>query len=333
MESVPCNLCGSEAAHAVASQTDIVHGSTNELFKVVACKDCGLAYTNPRPDAETIGKYYIESYSFHKSRTKISLWIEKILSKMANSLFWAILFNNIPKISRSLILRIRKKIDDPVYRFLKKKTTSAYSPKFLDIGCGSGLSAHYFGMKGSLKSYSKHYDVAGVETSESALKKLMQNIPAWKNLDEVPKDQFFDCIRMNWSLEHVHDPQKYFKFIYDHLRPGGMGVVCVPNMNGILYRLFPDCLELPVHLYHFRPEDLKAYIKLNNLELESIETFSYPAMFLNSAECYPKLSSFRKMSLLEAFYFNRSLMRLSKNSDNGNDLIVTFKKSIPNKLN
>ena len=61
METINCDLCGSYSSTTIASQTDLIHNSTAEIFNVVRCNDCGLNYTNPRPSPDEIGKYYLKS--------------------------------------------------------------------------------------------------------------------------------------------------------------------------------------------------------------------------------------------------------------------------------
>ena len=85
---------------------------------------------------------------------------------------------------------------------------------------------------------------------------------------------------MNWSMEHVYAPSKYFEFLNNHLSVKGRAIIAVPNYKGLIYRLSPNCVELPIHLYHFSEENLRSYSKKYNLEITSSLTFSYPSMFL-----------------------------------------------------
>ena len=61
-------------------------------------------------------------------------------------------------------------------------------------------------------------------------------------------------------------------------------VIAVPNYDGLIYRLAPDCVELPIHLYHFRPRDLENYARRFGLRIVELRTFSYPQMFIAAAE-------------------------------------------------
>lgn len=61
MESVACNLCGSERQTAIYQMPD-KHYPREERFTVVECGECGLGFVNPRPTLAEMGKYYPAEY-------------------------------------------------------------------------------------------------------------------------------------------------------------------------------------------------------------------------------------------------------------------------------
>lgn len=61
METVKCNLCGSEDYRFVYSMPDI-HYFKEDWFNVVECKNCGLGFVNPRPNPLEMSKYYPPSF-------------------------------------------------------------------------------------------------------------------------------------------------------------------------------------------------------------------------------------------------------------------------------
>lgn len=61
MESVACNLCGSEKHTALYEMPDREF-FRDEFFTVVQCDRCGLGFLNPRPTASEIQKYYPQDY-------------------------------------------------------------------------------------------------------------------------------------------------------------------------------------------------------------------------------------------------------------------------------
>lgn len=61
METVKCNLCGSEHLKDVYSMPDRLY-HPDQWFTVVECQDCGLGFVNPRPTFEEISAYYPSSF-------------------------------------------------------------------------------------------------------------------------------------------------------------------------------------------------------------------------------------------------------------------------------
>ena len=49
---------------------------------------------------------------------------------------------------------------------------------------------------------------------------------------------------MNWSLEHVHYPSRYFKFIFNHLKNNeSRALICIPNYGDIYIKLINQMLN------------------------------------------------------------------------------------------
>lgn len=287
MEQVSCDFCGERETTTVTRQTDILHRMTDEEFTIVSCNRCGLNYLNPRPTRGEIGRYYAEQYSFHAAPSRFRLLAAGILDAVANSpLHW--LFCCVPYLNRKLGARVKPRIADPVLRHL----APGAQRKILDIGCGSGLSAHFWGSRGSLQHYRRGAAVCGVEIDDAARQMLVDSgIRAFRSIDDIPAAERFDIIRMNWSLEHVHAPGDYFRFIAAHLADGGKAIIAVPNYDGLLYRIARDCVEVPIHLYHFRRQDILNYAGKFGLALAEFHTFSYPEMYIVAADVCPALRS------------------------------------------
>src|SRR5438874_6663094 len=58
LESVACDLCGSQQSRPVLEAEDDRLGTSPERFTIVECLNCGLRYTNPRPQADDAGRFY-----------------------------------------------------------------------------------------------------------------------------------------------------------------------------------------------------------------------------------------------------------------------------------
>jgi len=320
VELVNCDFCGAGDNSLVTEQSDKLHNTTTKLFKIVKCNRCGLQYTNPRPSADEIGEYYSKNYVFHSNSSLIHRLAIKLATKIANSPI-SVLVNLVPIINKKFIPYIKPNISDPVHDYYD----SGGKGTFLDIGCGAGVNAHFWGESGSLLEHKKNIDVAGIEVSARARKTLTDTgIESWGSLDEVPDERRFSVIRMNWSLEHVHSPSEYFEFFTKHLAQDGRLIISVPNYNGLIYKIASNCVELPIHLYHFTPHDMYNYAERFKLNIKSLVTFSYPQMFITAAEfgLFPESFS-KKFSFNEARFFQKTLERFDSEGF-GNDMVVVL---------
>jgi SAM-dependent methyltransferase len=61
METVNCNLCGSDNYRVIYSMPDARY-FVDEWFNVVECAECGLGFVNPRPAPSETAKYYPSSF-------------------------------------------------------------------------------------------------------------------------------------------------------------------------------------------------------------------------------------------------------------------------------
>jgi SAM-dependent methyltransferase len=66
-----CLLCGGERRTPVIEAPDPTPGGPGLRFAVVRCDECGLHFTSPRPNEETIGQFYQPTYGpFRRPRDK-----------------------------------------------------------------------------------------------------------------------------------------------------------------------------------------------------------------------------------------------------------------------
>jgi SAM-dependent methyltransferase len=324
MEHVACDYCGDSNAVEVTRQTDILHRVTDEVFTIVRCAGCGLQFLNPRPTPDEIGRYYAEHYSFHVAPTRVRRFAADVLEFIANSPFYR-LFGLVPYVGRKLGAHVKPAIADPVRCHLRPGAQR----RILDIGCGAGTSAHFWGHRGALLDYRRIATVCGIEVDDDARRALEANgVAAFRSIDDIPAADRFDVIRMNWSLEHVHSPTRYFRFIAAHLAAQGKAVIAVPNYDGLLYRAAPDCVELPIHLYHFRPRDILNYAQKFGLAVVESTTFSYPEMYVVAAAACPSLKgSFDGgLGVIEARQMQQTLSRFDA-LGLGNDMLFVLEKA------
>lgn len=247
MESKNCLICGVEKPELVYQGFDRLIG-IDGTFSIVTCAHCGFVYLNPRPTELEMERYYPKNYySFHR-------WTKKkgILKTVYRKFKWKYL-------SFSKLTRFRG-----VPRYKK-------NGKILDFGCGSGE------VLSILKSLG--WDVYGVEVSEEAVeyarsKGLDVYKEGLKSL-HFPRD-YFDVIRLSSVLEHVHDASDTLREIHRILKPKGVLLLIVPNIESFSSKLFKSRwynLDVPRHLYHFSLKSLTELLRKHSFRVISSRSF------------------------------------------------------------
>jgi len=248
MEHVNCNLCNHDDTKLLFKKRD-KFGISEDAFNVVECQHCGLAYINPRPSQQEIGKFYPETYSW-KENKEASLAVTRILKRLEKGYRYHLLKGEVSKVER-----VSTKIDGRV----------------LDIGCGTGDRLDVFRNRG--------FETIGVETSDSAeyaKRCLNLNVIKGDLFSARFPDDFFDIITLYHVLEHTHDPGKVCGEIYRILRVGGMLVIQVPNKESLQYHFFGKrwaAFDAPRDLYYFGVKTLTSLLKKAGFALLDIDHF------------------------------------------------------------
>ena len=85
-------------------------------------------------------------------------------------------------------------------------------------------------------------------------------------------------------LEHVYDLQKDLAQIEKVLKDDGVMVVAVPNMNSYdakHYKQFWAAYDLPIHLYHFTPNDIQRLFENVNMEVVEILPMKFDSFYVS----------------------------------------------------
>ncbi len=224
---VNCCLCN--------SSEHMVIGEDNS-FKIVKCKECGFMYVNPRPNQESLRRYY-NRYYLSKSKTDI-----------------------VKDWGKDMKL---------VFKEAKEKIVAEYiDGRLLDVGCGFGFFLD--SMKDS------KLNLFGVDLDGSAInfarKKFhIKNINNVDFLDNEFPDNYFDVVTMFYILEHVQDPKLFLFEAFRVLKEGGVLVIRVPHNEPLLrlkryFPFLPFSFNAPMHLNDFSFRTLKLVLKLTGFE-------------------------------------------------------------------
>jgi 2-polyprenyl-3-methyl-5-hydroxy-6-metoxy-1,4-benzoquinol methylase len=224
---------------------------SQKTFSIVKCNNCGFHFTNPIPKIEDIGNYYkSESYVSHSSTNKG-------------------LINKIYQLVRKRT--IKQKVN--LLNQLSK------GKNHLDIGAGTGHFINATTQAG--------FNSLGLEPDEDArtlaLKLHKVNIKPLEHLFDL-KENSIDVITMWHVLEHVYNLKRDLKQITSVLKDDGVMVVAVPNMSSYdakKYKQFWAAYDLPIHLYHFQPNDIKNLFDQYDMFIDQILPMKFDSFYVS----------------------------------------------------
>lgn len=288
-----CPICNASSFSPFEECKD--YTSSGEIFKIVECTNCSFTFTNPIPEENEIGKYY-ESYEYisHSNTSK------GIVNK---------LYQIVRKITLS------KKVN------LLKSLTKGKN--LLDIGSGTGEFLNHAKNNG--------YNVMGIEPSEIGRKKSIENY----HLTVFPEEEFknispdsYDLVTMWHVLEHVYHLNERIETINRILSANGFLIVAVPNRlsyDAEFYKEHWAAYDVPRHLYHFRPEDIKTLFEKHQFELKKILPMKFDSFYVSMlSEKYKN----KKQNLLKALFIGlKSNMKAKKSNKYSSQIYILQKKS------
>ncbi len=210
---------------------------SQEEFEIVECANCGLKFTNPRPDIQNSIRYYDSAeYISHDTSKKEILTL-------------------VYTYARNVMLKKKFSI---AKRFIKGKN-------ILDIGCGTGEFLNY--------CKNNKLNAFGVELNKKPRESAAANYSLdvrEKISDFNPGNWKFDCITLWHVLEHIHDLNVAIEDIKKILAPGGVLIIALPNCNSwdaLKYEKFWAAYDLPRHLYHFNKASFQNFADLHQMKI------------------------------------------------------------------
>ncbi len=209
--SIPCNLCGSREVEQIRTQDR--HGAP---LRSVICKQCGLVWTDPRPAPEQMREFYAQEYRLDFKGT----------------------YQPKPKHT----YRSGKVAVD---RFQRLRDVLKPGMRVLDVGAGGGEVVYVLRALG--------YDATGFEPNEGYARYAAEvlGLPVRQGFHQdfpvEPESQ--DVVTMFHMVEHLESPFEALRNVYGWLRPAGLLVVEVPNVEAVCQQ--PHTQFHRGHLYHF----------------------------------------------------------------------------------
>jgi 2-polyprenyl-3-methyl-5-hydroxy-6-metoxy-1,4-benzoquinol methylase len=242
-----CPLCSKEAIvnHLICTDYQV----TGESFAITKCVQCGFLFTNPRPTATSIQKYYDSPEYISHSDAVHSL-------------------------------------KDRIYRIVRTYNTKAKlhiihglgtGTTLLDYGCGTGNFLHACKNEG--------WTVDGLEPNPIARQKsadlLQQHIFA--NHTEI-ENKRWDLITLWHVLEHIHELNATIAWLKKSLFKNGRLILALPNANSPDAKHYKEKwagYDVPRHLYHFTPETTKDLLHRHDLKIKKILPMHFDAYYVS----------------------------------------------------
>jgi SAM-dependent methyltransferase len=219
-------------------------GGGAQNYKLEECRHCSLVRTiggsgnDPGSKNPDCGGYY------GKGANKFVLVLQRI---------------------RECLMRARTQ------KYLPLIPSSVKRPKVLDVGCAEGRLLKAFAEKG--------FECWGVEHPAYPEERFLEpeRITYLKgNLDELDlPEEGFDLIFLWHVLEHLDEPDRAVRSLYEMLRPEGCIILAVPNFASLESRFFKGNwfhLDLPWHRLHFAEKSLRYLIEKNQLKISDMNS-------------------------------------------------------------
>lgn len=211
-------------------------GVDGKECRLVQCDNCGMIVVWPYPSAEFLNKFY---KFFYKGIGKQGI----------------IEYGDPLQGNRCVIEDCYTKLN-----YVSKYTGPSQKGTLLDIGCGHGFFVYAAEIRG--------YASMGADIDKEAINfgrsNLGVNIMECNNdslADKLPLGNF-DVITAWTLLEHLRMPTSCCETVYKLLKPGGIFVGAVPNIEGIGFRIWKTKwhLMIPEHLNYFSDRTLKRFL-------------------------------------------------------------------------
>lgn len=218
-----CAICGVDDCYPIAVGEDFEYRTSPDEYLAVRCRECSLVYLNPRPSEKYLQQIYPDTYhAFDFEPQKFGIvfrvrgWLE----------------------SRRLLRWCRRLGDDA---------------RILDVGCGDGFHI------GLLKTYGRSgWKLEGVDAdprAQLAAERRGIEVRCGRVEDIDLKPGSYDLILMIMTIEHLPDPLKTLRRIYDLLSAGGRVVIVTDNIESPDFHIFCNRhwggYHFPRHWYLF----------------------------------------------------------------------------------
>lgn len=242
----PCPACSTQEVQTLLWATDRLYRTTDKAFLLVECRQCRLIRLFPRPKASELRQYYPDNYWYAPRENRVA---------------------RLEEMYRRIVLRDHVRF---VQRAIRESDETGW---LLDVGCGGGLFLKMMAERG--------HRVIGLDFSLSAASIAWQTngVPALcAALSRAPLPPgSCAAVTLFHVLEHLYDPGSYLDAARDLLLPEGRLILQVPNAACWQFMLLGENwsgIDVPRHLFNFRPGDLETLLHKSGFEILRQKYFS-----------------------------------------------------------
>ena len=217
-----CPVCLNPVTAPALVGSDFLFESTSKTFTLYSCEACRCLFLHPMPDSREIERFYPADYWWNARRSGGLKKLESVYRKLA-------LRDHIAFIT---------------------KAAGNRGVDVLDVGCGSGT------LLGLLKH--RGFRVTGLDFSAeaAAIAKAENGVDvAVGSLEEAhfPAESF-DVVTLFHVMEHVTNPRLVLAEVSRVLKPNGVAILQVPNIESWQFKIFGARwygLDIPRHVIDY----------------------------------------------------------------------------------
>ena len=286
-----CPVCGKEEFKNFLVVTD--NSVSKESFVIVQCENCSFKFTNPRPDADSIGNYYESDEYVSHSNTKAGI------------------INKAYHVVRSITTKQKVEL---INRSVHSKGT------VLDYGCGTGVFLTACKKDG--------WEIRGVEPNDKARTIASTNTEELiaSTIEDLEGEKF-EVITMWHVLEHIHTLNETMSELVDMLQDDGVMVIAVPNADSHDAQVYKEnwaAYDVPRHLYHFNQQTMKRFLKKHKMVLEEVLPMKFDAYYVSMLSEKHKAGKTKMLNSVMNGYKSNSYAE--KNGNDYSSLIFVARK-------
>lgn len=202
-------------------------------MKIQRCQECGLVFVNPRIEDPNPHNIYDRAYFEYY-----------ILTAAAN-----------------------RKTYTKRLELLEQHCPQ--KGRILDVGCSTGDFLEI--------AFNRGWNPQGIDVSDAYADeirnklKIPMDVGDFVTFDLTPSS--FDVVNMGDSIEHMLDPKTAVQKVYDLLKPGGIGYIRAPDINGISPRLAKHRwiqLKPFEHFYYFTRQTMRRLLEEQGFQILSL---------------------------------------------------------------